>query len=1124
MANTTLQRIDSHVPDALRRLTLKYVNKPGIEALLGSHVQQFQYIENALWTLTQGRNLDALQGYGLDYMGTLVSAERGYLSDQGYRAILRGIIGEINSDATPATLISILREVFMASAVFIADADAPGLAYSGVRPCTSMTFGIGSPMLGRENYADVIERFIAATAAGIGVHSIFTFDASGAFAVGGPQPWVKGLADLNDATVIGGALGDAIYSHEQTGGDGLIIDNPLAGYPPLPLPPPPPPSATPPPPIPSVTVSDDVYSGTAPPPTDDEIEAPPPPPTYTYSYIWQNGLINPTVNKDQSYGGGTYSTEADARVAGGVAAIVNKLTRTGTPSAFCYTIPERPVQTIIGITADVYADAPGGVVRMQIDDGPYNASPDFPPAVGLFASGNKLFNSAGAEIKLHGVNIPSLGYSTGGDPNPYSTPPPCFTGQTVLDTAIKAITDYKVNFLRVPFDQAIWLNAYGTAATYKANIDAIVAYAATKNVYVDIELHEDDSGKDFNMPNDSSATALASVATRYKTSPNVIIGILNEPRNATWGIWRNGGTATHSDSSTYHTPGMQSLVNTVRATGFTNALTVSGLDYAFDLTGVASGYAITDSNIIYEAHVYPVKSDIAHWDANITTPAASSYPILIGEFGSDYASEASPYGTPPQFLEVLRKWIALHNYNYAAWSMDAASDPCLISDWCYTLTPYFGAVVVPWLGPATPLVSQSFVLPTAGWTTVRLLFANPGVQNVSTITSKFLNLQIVNASATDTGKVRVNNVGLIVNDSTPAVVDGYTGTETTPATATTGKALYTKGNKFYRASDNSVWMGRGCNSCDTRFDDKQYYAPDAEMATELKRRIGWAMGQGVDFIRLCLEVKSSGDDVMNDQAYLDALKSVVAYIGAQGGWCMVSVWYHYTCSPEPIGQLTDATINVWKKLASAFRGSTHVLFGLCNEPRGNSTQRKRQSYLNTVNNAITAIRQVESDGGDTPHIIVVPGPDNWARSVDWFLTNRATDAAYPYVDATSKCYIAYELHNYETQSEWPSQDGMAAAQVSLPLIIGEFAPDNQVSTQTQADTAALMSFCNTNKVPYTGWTLDFRTPPDMLQDLSSQATGNYDEGTPLKWTDWGLQFINILRAQKSLAAVNKNGT
>jgi len=307
----------------------------------------------------------------------------------------------------------------------------------------------------------------------------------------------------------------------------------------------------------------------------------------------------------------------------------------------------------------------------------------------LHVSGNRLVNASGSPVRLKGVNIPSLEWSNG--------------GENISQSLSVATTTWHSSLIRLPISQDRWEGRAGNDANaYRALVDSLVTAASNAGVYVLVDLHWSDEGvwganlgQHF-LPDDNTTAAWADIASHYKNNPAVLFDAYNEPHDVSWSIWRNGGWV--SEGPGYHSPGMQGIVNTIRSTGAGNVIVVGGLDWSYDLTGVMNGYAISDGNIMYAAHIYPWKSN---WDQYVTV-AAASYPILIGEFGDD-ASDA--YTT---WMPAILGWMDSHNYNATAWSFHPGASPCLITDWSYSPTYWFGSYVLPWLGQGTTVPESPF--------------------------------------------------------------------------------------------------------------------------------------------------------------------------------------------------------------------------------------------------------------------------------------------------------------------------------------------------------------------------------------------------------------------------------
>jgi hypothetical protein len=92
--------IDNHVQQALNRLLQQYKGKPRIAALFTALVNQIQDLEDAVYSLNEGRSVYGSVGEQLDLLGTLVGIRRNGLSDDQYRLFILGKIGENTSDTT----------------------------------------------------------------------------------------------------------------------------------------------------------------------------------------------------------------------------------------------------------------------------------------------------------------------------------------------------------------------------------------------------------------------------------------------------------------------------------------------------------------------------------------------------------------------------------------------------------------------------------------------------------------------------------------------------------------------------------------------------------------------------------------------------------------------------------------------------------------------------------------------------------------------------------------------------------------------------------------------------------------------------------------------------------------
>ena len=204
-----------------------------------------------------------------------------------------------------------------------------------------------------------------------------------------------------------------------------------------------------------------------------------------------------------------------------------------------------------------------------------------------------------------------------------------------------------------------------TQMTQLANL---VAYAATKGITVDIDLHNYGAGYGADVgtaqtPNSSFANFWSQMAEYFKGSPNVMFGLMNEP---------------HSQSTASWAVSAQDAVNAIRATGATQEILVSGSDWDTASSWVSSGNAatvgqITDplNNVVFEVHQYfdpgstgtstaVVSPNIGPARlASITQWAeANGKKLFLGEFGG---------GSDPASLTAIGNTVNYLNANANVW-------------------------------------------------------------------------------------------------------------------------------------------------------------------------------------------------------------------------------------------------------------------------------------------------------------------------------------------------------------------------------------------------------------------------------------------------------------------------
>jgi hypothetical protein len=308
---------------------------------------------------------------------------------------------------------------------------------------------------------------------------------------------------------------------------------------------------------------------------------------------------------------------------------------------------------------------------------------------GLHVSGNQLLNSSGQPVRLVGVDRSSAEYSclSGGTTNVFDDP------NNLSD--IPAILSWGINVVRIPLNEDCWLGINGepvasyTYTFYQQTIEAYVNQLTADNVAVILDLHWNNSGSNQAnsqepMPDLDHAPAFwTSVANTFKSNSSVIFDLYNEPYpsgSTAWQCWLDGSTAANTApciGGPFAIAGMQTLVNTVRATGATNPLMLGGLAYSNDLSQWLQ-YEPTDplNDLIASVHVYNFNtcSTVSCWTSTIA-PVAAKVPVIAGEIGENDCADT--------FINTLMNWFDSENISYLAWSWNpysCANGPSLITD------------------------------------------------------------------------------------------------------------------------------------------------------------------------------------------------------------------------------------------------------------------------------------------------------------------------------------------------------------------------------------------------------------------------------------------------------------
>lgn len=315
----------------------------------------------------------------------------------------------------------------------------------------------------------------------------------------------------------------------------------------------------------------------------------------------------------------------------------------------------------------------------------------------LRVDGPRLVDSNGREVWLQGANAGGM----------ESVP----NSEQVVKSSVVIMDDWKGNCVRLPVKEEFWFgrSAYQNdgGEEYRKAVDKIVTLVANRGGYLVLDLHR------FRAPKAEHAEFWKDAAARYANHPAVIFDLFNEPHGIDWKTWRDGGfvgEAGKVDESAFLTDeekrrnqgfesvGMQALVDAVRSTGARNVVIAGGLGWANDLTGIENDdgkptYRLSDSDgngIMYAWHTY-------HWHKGWAKvlPVVKKHPVFLGEVGACPREEMTfiPLSQKEDwrtFVPDMLGFIQANKIHWTGWCCHPKAAPCMIENWDYKPTEYWG--------------------------------------------------------------------------------------------------------------------------------------------------------------------------------------------------------------------------------------------------------------------------------------------------------------------------------------------------------------------------------------------------------------------------------------------------
>jgi endoglucanase len=309
-------------------------------------------------------------------------------------------------------------------------------------------------------------------------------------------------------------------------------------------------------------------------------------------------------------------------------------------------------------------------------------------ALKISVKGNHLVDAKGKTVRLIGINRSGSEYSCSGDDGQGGHGYDFFQGP-VSDKAIDAMKTWKVNAIALPLNEACWLGGIGglnpqfTGENYRAAIEDFVNRLNAHGIYVVLRLSGAAPGNnaygavpgDTELPMadaDHSLDFWQSVATRFAGNPAVLFHAYDEPHKVTWECVYFGCTvdANGDDGEPvfgpYDAVGHQAIVDTIRGTGATQPIIISGIDFAGQLDQWQDFVPADPANSIvvgWNSFDYSGNFDSSK---PYLKSLSKSYPIVFGGFGdtdcnSDYSNK-------------LMKFADGKGISYLAWTWNTEAD------------------------------------------------------------------------------------------------------------------------------------------------------------------------------------------------------------------------------------------------------------------------------------------------------------------------------------------------------------------------------------------------------------------------------------------------------------------
>jgi hypothetical protein len=314
-----------------------------------------------------------------------------------------------------------------------------------------------------------------------------------------------------------------------------------------------------------------------------------------------------------------------------------------------------------------------------------------PPTIRV--QGRQLVDGAGHAVQLRGVNRAAFESRCTYDANGFADGP-------VDQASVTAMKTWRINAVRLTLNEDCWLGVNGlplggNAAGYRRAVQNYVSLLRRNGLYVMPVVEVFGPGTqpateiDYMPDRDHMPAFWRSVATTFKSDGGVLFDPVTEVAMADWNnphpnpsgqwaCWLHGCTldSMYEGAPRFQAAGLQSLVDTIRATGATQPIVLGGIDYNADLTQLLR-YLPADPahQLVASAHIYDFVQgkDVGATFTTQLEPIARQMPVIVGELGERYCDSGTAAFTRRVLGLVDAEGQKGNVVGVLAWTWNAAS-------------------------------------------------------------------------------------------------------------------------------------------------------------------------------------------------------------------------------------------------------------------------------------------------------------------------------------------------------------------------------------------------------------------------------------------------------------------